>query len=64
MFLFLNSGKSYIVVVKFVAAETCFQSIYLKTIASSGSNIFRVDTVTCVCVFLGSRPTIGGDENM
>jgi hypothetical protein len=50
VFLFLSSGKSYIVVVNFVAAVTCLPSIYLKTTASSGPTIFRVDSGTCVCV--------------
>jgi hypothetical protein len=63
--LFLSSGKSYIVV-KFVAAVTRLPSIYLKSTASTDSTIFRVDagTCVCVCVLLGSRSTIRGDENM
>jgi hypothetical protein len=50
VFLFLSSGKSYTVVVKFVAAVTCLPSIYLNMTASTGSTIFRVDAGTCVCV--------------
>jgi hypothetical protein len=50
VFLFLSSGKSFIVVVKFVAAVRCLPSIYLKTTAPTGSIIFRVDAGTCVCV--------------
>jgi hypothetical protein len=50
VFLFLSSSKSYIVVVKFVAAVRCLPSIYLKTTASTGSTNFRVDAGMCVCV--------------
>jgi hypothetical protein len=39
MFLFLSSGNCSIVVVKFVAADTCLPSSYVKTTFSSGSII-------------------------
>jgi hypothetical protein len=49
VFLFLSSSKSYIAVVKFVAAVRRLPSIYLKTTASTGSTIFKVNAGTCVC---------------
>jgi hypothetical protein len=59
-----SSGNCSIVVVNFVAADTCLPSCYIKTTGLFWLHYWLEFTRVRVCVLLGSRPTIRGDESL